>query len=584
MPGGGGHAEVMEQVTAAAPNPEAVVVVVAEGSGGGPTHEDCEIRRQTDASPNFGSMPFASLSAWWAELDKPRAMSLLVLVFVNLINYMDRSTVAGMMDSIRKDASFHIESDKYLGLLQTAFVICYMIFAPLFGYLGDRFNRKSILMFGLALWSAATLVGSFMKNFWWFLSLRAFVGIGEASYSTIAPAIISDLYSKDQRSRALAIFYFAIPVGTGLGYIVGSEVAENASDWRWGLRVTPFIGVVALAAVFFFMLEPDRGASEGNSLRPSTFKEDLLALKRNTSFVFATLAFTCVAFSAGSLMWWGPQFAYYGAKAECGAKAGCENISQAGISRNFGFVMTFAGLIGVPAGSYISQTIRRTIPNADPIVSGVTLLFSVPVLFAGFLVARHSVNQCLLLTFIAGLLLNCNWSIVSDMTMYIVVASRRSFASAIQILVSHALGDAFSPFLVGVLSDWIRPALLPRDNDVPVVTVSTNVIPYSATIFIDDVDRDFTPQEYDIEFRSLQYALFTSCFFQVFGGFFFLWTSFYVLQDKARAEEETRLQEESQHQVGDGVARVVRVGLGEAASDTEPIVRNAEEYHTEGEI
>ena len=119
----------------------------------------------------------------------------------------------------------------------------------------------------------------------------------------------------------------------------------------------------------------------------------------------------------GSLMWWGPQFAYYGAKAECGAKAGCENISQvwivwstqpaglgfassnlgflrpslnlyfawhlndhsqAGISRNFGFVMTFAGLIGVPAGSYISQTIRRTIPNADPIVSGVTLLFSVP--------------------------------------------------------------------------------------------------------------------------------------------------------------------------------------------------------------
>ena len=59
-----------------------------------------------------------------------------------------------------------------------------------------------------------------------------------------------------QRSRALAIFYFAIPVGTGLGYIVGSEVAESASDWRWGLRVTPIIGVVALLAVLFLMVEP----------------------------------------------------------------------------------------------------------------------------------------------------------------------------------------------------------------------------------------------------------------------------------------------------------------------------------------
>ena len=116
MSGGGGHAEVMVQATAAAPNPEAVVV--AEGSSGDPSHEDCETRRQTAASPTRGPMPFASLSAWWAELDKPRAMSLLVLVFVNLINYMDRSTVAGMMDSIRKDESFHIESDKYLGLLQ----------------------------------------------------------------------------------------------------------------------------------------------------------------------------------------------------------------------------------------------------------------------------------------------------------------------------------------------------------------------------------------------------------------------------------------------------------------------------------
>ena len=43
--------------------------------------------------------------------------------------------------------------------------------------------------------------------------MRAMVGIGEASYSTIAPTIIADLFVKDKRSKALSVFYFAIPVG-----------------------------------------------------------------------------------------------------------------------------------------------------------------------------------------------------------------------------------------------------------------------------------------------------------------------------------------------------------------------------------
>ncbi len=126
-----------------------------------------------------------------------------------------------MMDDIKRDPFFNVTNDKDLGLLQTAFVICYMLFAPLFGYMGDRFSRKWIMIFGLSLWALATFVGSFMKNFWAFLFFRALVGIGEASYSTIAPAIISDLFTKDSRSRVLALFYFAIPVGTGLGYIIG---------------------------------------------------------------------------------------------------------------------------------------------------------------------------------------------------------------------------------------------------------------------------------------------------------------------------------------------------------------------------
>ena len=47
------------------------------------------------------------------------------------------------------------------GLLQTSFVISFMLFSPLFGYLGDRCTRKYIMAIGIFLWSAFVLAGSF---------------------------------------------------------------------------------------------------------------------------------------------------------------------------------------------------------------------------------------------------------------------------------------------------------------------------------------------------------------------------------------------------------------------------------------
>ena len=68
-----------------------------------------------------------------------------------------------------------------------------------------------------------TLLGSFVPSeyFWLFVFLRGLVGVGEASYSTVAPTIIADLFSNQWRTNMLTVFYFAIPVGSGLGYIVG---------------------------------------------------------------------------------------------------------------------------------------------------------------------------------------------------------------------------------------------------------------------------------------------------------------------------------------------------------------------------
>jgi len=481
---------------------------------------------------------FPSITSWWGHLNKTKAVTVVILVYVNLINYMDRSTVAGMLERIKQDKHFNITQDKYLGLLQTAFVACYMLFAPVFGYLGDRYSRKWLLAVGISFWSLSTFLGSFMQNFWLFLFFRALVGIGEASYSTVAPAIISDLFAKNQRSSVLALFYFAIPVGTGLGYIVGSEVAGATDDWRWGLRVTPFMGGLAVVMIVFLMLDPERGAADGSRMKPTSVVSDVKSLCRNKSYMFSTVAFTCVTYCAGALMWWGPNFAFVGAKSACGNKANCGSITLEDISFKFGIVMTLSGLLGVPAGSYISQIIRQQVPNADPIVCATTLLVSVPVLFFGFVSANKSVNLCYGLTFFAGLLLNANWSIVSDMTLYIVIPTRRGVATATQILVSHMFGDAFSPYLVGALADSFKPLISPPGFDSATNSSTLPPLPMSPSLQMTQFLPELTPEEYDLEFRALEYSLFTCCFFQALGAFFFFVVSWYVVSDKSLAERQ----------------------------------------------
>ncbi|XP_057184098.1 sphingosine-1-phosphate transporter SPNS2-like [Triplophysa rosa] len=159
-----------------------------------------------------------------------------ILSFGNVLNYMDRYTVAGVLLDIQK----HFEvNDSGAGLLQTVFICSFMVAAPIFGYLGDRFNRKVILSCGIFFWSFVTLLSSFItKDYYWLLVLsRCLVGIGESSYSSISPTIIGDLFTNNKRTVMLSLFYLAIPLGSGLGYILGSIAKDAGGHWYWALRV-----------------------------------------------------------------------------------------------------------------------------------------------------------------------------------------------------------------------------------------------------------------------------------------------------------------------------------------------------------
>ncbi|GAB1292674.1 Protein spinster homolog 1 [Apodemus speciosus] len=393
-----------------------------------------------------------------------------VLCYINLLNYMDRFTVAGVLTDIEQ---FFNIGDSSTGLIQTVFISSYMVLAPVFGYLGDRYNRKYLMCGGIAFWSLVTLGSSFIprEHFWLLLLTRGLVGVGEASYSTIAPTLIADLFVADQRSRMLSIFYFAIPVGSGLGYIAGSKVKDVAGDWHWALRVTPGLGVLAVLLLFLVVQEPPRGAVERHSgsppLSPTSWWADLKALVRNVP-----AAFPCCSGRDSALL-------------------------------IFGLITCLTGVLGVGLGVEISRRLRRFNPRADPLVCAAGLLGSAPFLFLALACARGSIVATYIFIFIGETLLSMNWAIVADILLYVVIPTRRSTAEAFQIVLSHLLGDAGSPYLIGLISDRLRRSW---------------------------------PPSFLSEFRALQFSLMLCAFVGALGGAAFLGTAMFIEDDRRRAQ------------------------------------------------
>ncbi|XP_026480596.1 protein spinster-like isoform X2 [Ctenocephalides felis] len=460
--------------------------------------------------------------------------TVLILCFINLINYMDRYTMAGILGDIQ---SYFSIGDDQGGLLQTVFVISYMVFAPLFGYLGDRYNRKIIMASGVFLWSLTTLLGSFMNNFGFFITFRALVGVGEASYSTIAPTIISDLFAKDIRSKMLALFYFAIPVGSGLGYIAGSAMAHIGGSWHWALRVTPALGLVAVILIKFIQ-DPVRGHSEQSmDLEPTSYTDDLKSLLKNRSFMLSTAGFTCVAFVTGALAWWGPKFIHSGMILQPGNR----DVTINDVSFKFGIVAMLAGVTGVPLGSLIASRLRPLYPSCDPLICATGMLVAAPLLYFAAITPGYNTNLCFALMFFGQVSMNMNWPLVADMLLYVVIPTRRSTAEAFQILISHTFGDAGSPYLIGVISEALKPLLSPSGVAVTASALLLNTQSESSIDKISLVEKysNYNSSDYSLDgpnFRSMQYALFTTSFVEVLGGLFFLLTAVYITRDRSKAE------------------------------------------------
>jgi MFS transporter, Spinster family, sphingosine-1-phosphate transporter len=380
--------------------------------------------------------------------------ALLVLTSLNLLNYVDRNVLFAVQPLIQDE--FHV-SKAQIGYLTSAFLGFYMIAAPFVGPLADRYSRKLIIAVGAIFWSGLTLLTAFTHNYTELLIRHTLVGIGEATFVTIAPTFVADLFAENIRGRILGIFYLALPVGSAAGYLLGGFLAP-----RYGWRFPFYIAAAPsflLALAVFFLKEPERGQFDsrkdsaewlpsnfkGSGLKSFVFRQYFF-LRRvwtdiavNPAFLTATLGMAFMTYSLGGIQVWMPQFLYSE-----------RHYTLEAANLTFGIIIVIDGIVAALAGGWLGDYLLPRMKSSYYFVSAVSLGIGVPVMIVALFARGRAMIPAIA---VAGFLLLLNTSPLNAAVINSVGAHIRATAIAVNILIIHILGDVPSPTMMGWVAD-----------------------------------------------------------------------------------------------------------------------------------
>ncbi len=381
--------------------------------------------------------------------------SLLVLTGFNLFDYLDRTILASVLPKVREELGLSYQQG---GALTTAFMLGYFLTSPIFGYLGDRVPRRWLIAAGVVVWSLGTLLSGHAPGFAVLLAFRALVGFGEASFGTISPSWIADLFPASRRNNAITIFYFAIPVGSAIGYGLGGWIAVRYG-WQAAFGFAGFAGL-ALAGLLLLLPEPPRGASEdapvaahGKVVGWEVYRE-LAGFPR---YVLVVLGYTAQTFAMGGFQNWAPTFL-------------CEvhGMKLDAADLFFGGSLAATGLVATLAGGFTATWWQRRTGTGYAWMLALSVVCAAPFAFAAFSVQDLAVARVLLV--LSMFLLFLSTGPVNTLILETVPVHMRASSMAASIFFIHLFGDLWSPQFVGYLSDrwgslqravlWSLPAAL----------------------------------------------------------------------------------------------------------------------------
>jgi MFS family permease len=357
-----------------------------------------------------------------------------IFTLINVLNYLDRFLVAAVLPSLILHFSI---SNEEAGRLYSAFVLGYTLFAPVFGYLGDRYSRPLLMTAGVVTWSAATLFTGLAPSLTLFIFARVLVGIGEASFGTAAPGYLKDkLQDPEKLNNALAVFYAAIPVGSALGYVVG-----GALDGWFGWRA-PFIiaGIPGIALGLLLLRFPEIRTSRQTTAEP-------IGLGLREIAKIPVLWFAIGGYILNS-------FALNGIATFVIPHGMTLGFSQTEMTTAFGIILVGTGLIGTMGGGRLCSRLAHGAQNPIPVMLtfiGSTALLGVPAL--AFALMAKDPTVFLALCFVTELLVFASVAPLNSILVLTCPPRWVTLTQGVTIFLINLGGAFFAPMVIGRASD-----------------------------------------------------------------------------------------------------------------------------------
>jgi MFS family permease len=369
----------------------------------------------------------------------PAAFALVVLASVNLFNYIDRWMLAALVESVK--AELHL-SDTQLGLIASAFIVIYTASSPIFGTMGDRSARPPLVAFGVFVQSIAAVATGLARGFWGMFFSRASVGVGEAAYGTVAPALLADHFAIGKRGRVLAAFFAAIPIGSAAGYVLGGMI-DHHFGWRAAWFAAGIPGIF-LTLIVLKVADPPRGASDHRPPAAVTagapWYRAWLRLMKNGRFVLSVLGYAAYTFGIGGLAFWMPAFLER-----------ARGMPRQSATVTFGAIALVTGFLGTFVGGWLGDKLLPRTRQSYLWVSGIATLLAAPLTWLA--VAHPSASVYLPAIVLGEVLIFMCTGPVNSAIINAVSPAERSTALGLSVFLMHILGDIPSPPLIGAISD-----------------------------------------------------------------------------------------------------------------------------------